>query len=149
MNDLVKEKSVILRFCIVNYAYGLIWWHISNTGMPPPLREPGGYFTKVVRGCACRTSKIRLSTNFLPNFSTISILFSKRKHPILSKLGALYNNLPKIPPIYVIWAPSSLMKTPDRYTKFREKVPQKAYSYEYHVNVRPPPGLGVRCTNST
>ena len=120
MNDLVKEKSVILRFCIVNYAM-----QNRNVGMPPPLREPGGYFTKVVRGCACRTSKIRLSTNFLPNFPPITILFSKRKHPILSKLGALYNNLPKIPPIYVIWAPSSLMKTPIAILNFAKKCPKR------------------------
>ena len=53
-----------------------------------------------------------LYTNFLPNFPPISIPFSKEKHLILTKLGAFYNNLPKIHPIYVIWAPSSLMKTP-------------------------------------
>ena len=77
-----------------------------------------------------------LYTNFLPNFPPISIPFSKEKHPILIKLGAFYNNLPKIHPIYVIWAPSSLMN-------FREKVPQKAGTYVYHVNVRTPPGLNI------
>ena len=38
--------------------------------------------------------------------------FSQEKHPILTKLGAFYNDLAKIHPIYVIWAPSSLMKPP-------------------------------------
>ena len=37
-----------------------------------------------------------LYSNFLPNFPPISIPFSKEKHPILIKLGAFYNNLPKI-----------------------------------------------------
>ena len=31
--------------------------------------------------------------------------FLKENLPILSKLGAFYHNLPKINPIYVIWAP--------------------------------------------
>ena len=100
----------------------------------------GGSFTKIVRGCACRTSKSDyLYTNFLPNFPPISIPFSKEKHPIWIKLGAFYNNLPKIHPIYVIWAPSSLTKTPDRYTKFREKVPQKAGTYRYTTSMWEPP----------
>ena len=33
-----------------------------------------------------------LYTNFLPNFPPISIPFLKEKHPILTKLGAFYNN---------------------------------------------------------
>ena len=53
-----------------------------------------------------------LHTDFLPNFPPINIPFSKEKHSILVKLGAFYNNLPKIHPIYVIWALSSLMKPP-------------------------------------
>ena len=84
-----------------------------------------------------------LYTNFLPNFPPISIPFSKKKHAILTKLGAFYNNLPKTHPIYVIWAPSSLMKTPDRYTKFDEKVPQKAGTYTYTCQCENPPTLGA------
>ena len=80
---------------------------------------------------------------FLPNFPPISIPFSKEKHPILTELAAFYNNLPKIHTIYVIWAPSSLMKTSDRYTKFCEKsAPKGRHIYVYRVNVRtPPPGI--------
>ena len=48
------------------------------------------------------------------SFSTIThpsvYLFQKEKHPILLKLGAFYHNVLKIHPIYVIWAPPSLMK---------------------------------------
>ena len=80
-----------------------------------------------------------LYTNFLPNFPPISIPFSKEKHPIWIKLGAFYNNLPKIHPISVIWAPSSLIKPPDRYTKFREKAPQKAGTYTYTMSMWEPP----------
>ena len=53
-----------------------------------------------------------LYTNFLPNFPPINIPFLKEKHPILTKLDTFYNIWPKIHPIYVIWALSSLMKTP-------------------------------------
>ena len=63
----------------------------------------------------------------------------KKKNPILTKLDAFYNNLPKIHPIYVIWAPSSLMNTPDRYTKFREKAPQKAGTYTFTMSMWEPP----------
>ena len=83
-----------------------------------------------------------LYINFLPNFPPISIPFSKEKHPILIILGAFYNNLPKIHPIYVIWAPSSLMKTPrSLYQISRKSAPKGRHIYVYHVNVRtPPPG---------
>ena len=82
-----------------------------------------------------------LYTNFLPNFPPISILISKEKHPICIKLGAFYNNLPKIHPIYVIWAPSSLMKTPGSlYQISRKSAPKGRHIYVYHVNVRTPPG---------
>ena len=82
-----------------------------------------------------------LYTNFLPNFPPISIPFSEEKHPIWIKLGAFYNNLPKIHPIYVIWAPSSLMKTPrSLYQISRKGAPKGRHIYVYHVNVRTPPG---------
>ena len=89
-----------------------------------------------------------LYTNFLPNFPPISIPFSKEKHPIWIKLGAFYNNLPKIHPIYVIWAPSSLMKTPwSLYQISRKGAPRGRHIYVYHVNVRtpPPPGSITLC----
>ena len=82
-----------------------------------------------------------LYTNFLPNFPPISIPFSKEKHPIWIKLGAFYNNLLKIHPISVIWAPSSLMKTPrSLYQISRKSAPKGRHIYVYHVNVRTPPG---------
>ena len=103
-------------------------------------------FTKIVRGCTCRRLKIWLSLyQFLLDFPLISIPFSKEKHPILNKLGAFYNNLPKIHPIYVIWAPSSLMKLPpDCYTRFCKKAPQKADTYMYNMSMweLPPPRGG-------
>ena len=81
-----------------------------------------------------------LYTNFLPNFPPINIPFLKEKHPILTKLDAFYNNLPKIHPIYVTWAPSSLMKTPQSlYQISRKSTPKGRHIYVYHVNVRNPP----------
>ena len=83
-----------------------------------------------------------LYTNFLPNFPPISIPFSKEKPPIWIKLGAFYNNLPKIHPIYVIWAPSSLMKTPrSLYQISRKSAPKGRHIYIYLVNVRTPRDL--------
>ena len=82
-----------------------------------------------------------LYTNVVPNFPPINIPFLKEKHPILTKLGAFYNNLPKIHPIYVIWTPSSLMeKSPIAIPNFAKKSPPKGrHIYVYHVNVRTPP----------
>ena len=102
-------------------------------------------FTKIVCGCACWPGKSDFFyTNFLPNFPPISIPFSKEKHPILTKLGAFYKNLPKIHPIYIFWTPSSLMKTPNCYTKFCEKVPQKPGTYTYTMSMWEPHLPGVR-----
>ena len=76
-----------------------------------------------------------------PEFPTHQYTIFERKRQILTKSGAFYNNLPKIHPIYVIWALSYLMKKkPNRHTKFREKAAKKGRQiYVYHVNVRTPP----------
>ena len=86
-----------------------------------------------------------LYTNFWPNFPPISIPFLKEKHPILIKLGAFYNNLPKIHPIYVIWAPSSLMKTPrSLYQISRKSAPKGRHIYTYTMSMwEPPPPRGA------
>ena len=74
---------------------------------------------------------------FLPNFVLISI--PSRKAPILTKLGAFYNNLPKIPPTYVILAPSSLMKILWSFSQISRKSPKGRHISGYHVNERTPP----------
>ena len=53
-------------------------------------------------------------------------------------MGAFYGSLHKIHPRYVNWAHSSAMKTCDRHTQFCEKAPQKASTYDHHVNVKNP-----------
>ena len=81
-----------------------------------------------------------LYTNYLPNFPPRL----KEKHPILTKLGAFYNNLPKIHPIYVIWAPLSLMKTSQSlYQILQKSAPKGRHIYIYRVNVRTPPRPSV------
>ena len=101
----------------------------------------GGGFFHQNRTWMCLPDLENLYTNFLPNFPPISIPFSKEKHPIWIKLGAFYNNLPEIHPIYAIWAPSSLMKTPrSLYQISRKSAPKGRHIYVYHVNVRTPPG---------
>ena len=68
-----------------------------------------------------------------------SVYHFRKKAPNLNKLGAFYNNLPQIHPIYVIWAPSSLMKTPQSlYQISRKSAPKGRHIYVYHVNMRPP-----------
>ena len=58
----------------------------------------------------------------------------------MSKLGAFYNNLLKIHPNNVIWAPSSLTKNPpiaiSNLVKKHLNIRHKAGTYTYHVNVR-------------
>ena len=121
---------------------------------PPSLKSGGatGPPCSAAYGCA-RTRLPRKSdflyTNFLPNFPPISIPFLKEKHPILTKLDAFYKfsqNRGPTQSIYVIWAPS--LKPPDRYTKFREKAPQKVGTYTYTMSMwePPPPGVGTENT---
>ena len=82
-----------------------------------------------------------LYTIFLPNFPPISIPFSKEKHPIWIKLGAFYNNLPKIHPIYVIWAPSSLKKTPRSLYQISRKSAPKGRHIYVPCQCENPPGV--------
>ena len=83
-DSLASSCAVLLVCHVTQYETGL-------------LLEPRGVTsTKIVRGCACQTSKIWLSLHqFLPNFPPISIPSSQEKHPISTKLGAFYNDLPK------------------------------------------------------
>ena len=87
-----------------------------------------------------------LYTNFLPNFPPISIPFSNEKHQILIELGAFYNNLPKIHPIYVIWAPSSLMKPPPPIAIpiFAKKCPKSQAHIRIPCQCENPPPPGVQ-----
>ena len=65
-----------------------------------------------------------LYINFSPNYQPISIPFSIEKHLILPKLGAFYNNLLKIHPIFEFGLFRLCWRPAHRYTKFREKAPQ-------------------------
>ena len=80
-----------------------------------------------------------LHTNFLPYFPPISIPFLKAQHPVLTKLGTLYNNLPKIHPIYVIWAPSSLMKTPIAIPNYAKSAPKGRHHIHIPCQCENPP----------
>ena len=130
INELDKSKCGFL--CYICYEAGVL--------------NPGGFLSpkSYVDVPAGPRKSDYLYTNFLPNFPPISIPFSKEKHPIWIKLGAFYNNLPKIHPIYVIWAPSSLMKTPrSLYQISRKSAPKGRHIYVYHVNVRTPPPFSI------
>ena len=89
-----------------------------------------------------------LYTNFLHNYPPISISFLKEKHPILLKLGAFCHNLLKIHLIYVIWVPSSLMKTRrSQYQISRNCIPKGRHIYIYHHTMSMRTPLGFMTTN--
>ena len=64
----------------------------------------------------------------------------KQKHPILTKLGAFYNNLHKIHPIYVIWAPSS---PPIAIPNFVKNTQKAGTYYTYTMSIWDPPRTQV------
>ena len=128
---------------IVLWGGGHFW--PRETIFPSPLSsdsildEPGGGgFFHQNRTWMCLPDLENLTIS-IPIFCQIShpsvYHFRKKSTQFGSNWVLFYNNLPKIHPIYVIWAPSSLMKTPDRYTKFCEKVPQKAGTYTYTMSM--------------
>ena len=90
--------------------------------------SPGVTVTKIVRVCACRTSKIWLSLyQFFAKFPTHQYTIFERKTPNFDQIGCFLQEFAQNTPNLIIWAPSSLIKkNPDRYTKYHEKVPQKA-----------------------
>ena len=115
-----------------------------HSGMWDGTPCPGGGFFHQNRMWMCLPDLENLTIS-IPIFCQIShpsvYHFRKKEHPIWIKLGAFYNNLPKIHPIYVIWAPSFLMKTPrSLYQISRKGAPKGRHIYVYHVNVRTPPG---------
>ena len=82
-------------------------------------------------------------TFFIPIIRTIihpSVYhFRKKSTQFCSNWVAFYHNLLKIHPIYVILAPSSLMKTNrSLYQISWNSTPKGRHIYVYHVNVRTP-----------
>ena len=67
--------------------------------------------------------------------------FLKEKHPILIKLGAFYNNLPKMHPVFVIWAPLSVMKTHRSLYQISRKSAPKSRHIRIPCQCENPPGL--------
>ena len=103
-----------------------------------PLYTGGGVFSpKLYVDVPGGPQNLTFSILIFCPISHPSVYHFWKKHPILAKLGAFYNNLPKIYSIYVIWAPSSLMKPPDRYTNFAKKHPKR----QAHI------GIPCQCEN--
>ena len=74
--------------------------------------------------------------------------FWRLKCPILTKLGVFYDNLPKLHPIYVIWAHSSRWNPPIAIPNFAKKVPQKAGTYiRLPCQCENPPGFCMFCVS--
>ena len=95
-----------------------------------------------MRGCACQTSKIWLSLyQFFVEFPTLQYTVFKKKTPTFDQIGCFYNNLPKIHPFYVIWAPSALMKTPPiAIPNFAKKCPKRQAHIRIPCQCENPPG---------
>ena len=124
----------------------LIWLRISETLSIKFLKARGNW------GCILRNGTLILKPSHfifiwmclldLENL-TISIpIFCLISHPSVyhfwkkahnfTKLGFVYNNLPQIHPIYVTWAPSSLMKTPRSLLSSRKSIPKDRHIYVYN-----------------
>ena len=107
----LAENFWLLRMFpdLKNYIYGLVF--LLYICLYKEIGVWRATFSKIVCEFACQTFKdLNLS---LPIFHLINhyhYTVLDRKHQILPKLGAFYNNLPKMHSIYVIWAPLSLMK---------------------------------------
>ena len=140
---------------IVTYKLQFLWrvWTLPVQGreLLPAVSScwrvipPGGVtFTKIVHGRACRTSKIWLSLyQFFCQISHPSVYhFQKKSTQFWPNWVFFYSNLLKIQPIYVIWAPSSLMKTPrSLYQISRKSAPKGRHIYMSIWD--PPPGWSV------
>ena len=129
----VRERPVFLRPCVHFVRWG------SNNGMQSYWL--GVTFTKIVRGCACRTSKIWLSVyQFFCQFSTHQYTIFERKAPNFWPNWVLFTI---ICPKYTQFVHFGLLCNwwnPDRYTKFREKAPQKVSTYyTYTMSMWEPP----------
>ena len=86
-----------------------------------------------------------LYSNFMPNFPPISIPLSKEKHLILTKLSAFYNNLPKLHPNFVIWAPSvSNENPPIAIPNFAKKHPKRQVHIRIPCQCKNPPPPRLR-----
>ena len=115
---------------------------------------PGGGFSHQNRTWMCLPDLENLTISipiFCQNFPPISIPFSEKKHPIWIKLGAFYNNLPKIHPIYVIWAPSSLMENPPiAIPNFAKRCPKRQAHIRIPCQCENPPRADIfTCKNNT
>ena len=130
--------------CFINYYS--CWQHNLNRIMGRALlalceKTPGGYFRQNCTWmCLPDLDNLTLSIQIFRPISHPSVYhFQTKKHPILPKFCAFYNNMLKIHPIYVIWAPSSLMKTHQLLYQISKKcAPKGRHIYVYHVNVRTP-----------
>ena len=112
----VGEKSII------RYKRKALWHAcvISN------VLIAGGYFNQFGTWMCLPDFEIWLLLYLiLSHLPPISIPILHKKHTILLKFDTLYHHLLKIHPIYVNWAPLSVMKTPDHCTKIHEKHPKR------------------------
>ena len=129
-------RTALFELVLAGFISRFLWW--EGRGKLPERVLSLKFYMNVPTG----PPKLDfLYINFSHNYPPIGIPFLKEKHPFLLKLGAFYHNLPKINPIYVIWALSSLMKTNwSLYQILRNSTPKGRYIHVYHVNVRNPPG---------
>ena len=114
--------------------------------------KPGGVFHQN-RTWMCLPDLRNLTISipiFFAKFPTHQYTIFERKAPNLIKLGAFYNNLPKIHPIYVIWVPLSLMKTPrSLYQISRKKCPKRQAHVRIPCQCENPPPRACKSSIST
>ena len=124
--------SIIFQIVIVTIDMCIVALVFSGGGVT---------FTKFVRGCALPDLGRPISIPiFLPNFPPIIIPFLKEKHPILTKLGAFYNNLPKNTPNLCNLGSFVFNKNlPIAIPNFAKKAPQKGRHIRIPCQCENPP----------
>ena len=104
----------------------------------------GGSFTKIVRGCACRTSKIWLSLyQFFAKFPTHQYTIFERKAPNLDQIGCFLQQFAQnTPNLCNLGSFVSDENPPIAIPNFAKKCPKR----QAHIHIpcqceNPPPGL--------
>ena len=111
-----SKECVINHLSILVDSWSIRWYMVT--------KPRGSILTKIVHACACQTSKIRLSQYqffFAKSPTHWFTIFEEYIH--------------WIHPIYVIWAPSSLMQTQSLYQIFRNSIPKGKHIYTYTMSM--------------
>ena len=134
------SKFLLLVLLLGNNGSRAVTWRAYH---PEP---GGGSFTKIVRGCACRTSKIWLSLyQFFAKFSTHQYTIFERKAPNLDQIGCFLQKFAQnTPDLCNLGSFVSDENPPIAIPNFAKRCPKR----QAHIRIpcqckNPPPGPRV------